>query len=268
MKLRDYESIAGRDVIDELYLIAEKLKGKKIQNINSTAVGGGVAEILNRLVPFLQELGVDAFWDVIKGGDQFFKTTKKIHNALHGKEETLTPEECEHFLEINERNKNVLRPEADVFFIHDPQPAALVRYKKELGKRWVWRCHIDISVANQEVWRFIRSFVENYDGSIFSAPSFSFPLPIRQFLISPSIDTLSEKNRDLSEPEIESVLNKLNIYRDKPILTQISRFDFLKDPVGGIEVYQLVKKYVDCQLILAGGTADDDPESTEVLLKG
>ncbi|HLD56363.1 MAG TPA: glycosyltransferase [Candidatus Omnitrophota bacterium] len=267
MKLRDYESIVGRDVIDELYLIAEKLKGKKIQNINSTAVGGGVAEILNRLVPFLQELGVDASWDVIKGGDQFFKITKKIHNALHGKEETLTPEECEHFLEINERNKNVLRPEADVFFIHDPQPAALVRYKKELGKRWVWRCHIDISVANQEVWRFIRSFVENYDGSIFSAPSFSFPLPIRQFLISPSIDPLSEKNRDLSEEEIESVLNKLNIYRDKPILTQISRFDFLKDPVGGIEVYQLVKKYVDCQLILAGGTADDDPESTEVLLK-
>jgi len=267
MKLRDYESIVGRDVIDELYLIAEKLKGKKIQNINSTAVGGGVAEILNRLVPFLQELGVDAFWDVIKGGDQFFKITKKIHNALHGKEETLTPEECEHFLEINERNKDVLRPEADVFFIHDPQPAALVRYKKELGKRWVWRCHIDISVANQEVWRFIRSFVENYDGSIFSAPSFSFPLPIRQFLISPSIDPLSEKNRDLSEEEIESVLNKLNIYRDKPILTQISRFDFLKDPVGGIEVYQLVKKYVDCQLILAGGTADDDPESTEVLLK-
>jgi len=267
MKLRDYESIVGRDVIDELCLIAEKLKGKKIQNINSTAVGGGVAEILNRLVPFLQELGVDASWDVIKGGDQFFKITKKIHNALHGKEETLTPEECEHFLEINERNKNVLRPEADVFFIHDPQPAALVRYKKELGKRWVWRCHIDISVANQEVWRFIRSFVENYDGSIFSAPSFSFPLPIRQFLISPSIDPLSEKNRDLSEEEIESVLNKLNIYRDKPILTQISRFDFLKDPVGGIEVYQLVKKYVDCQLILAGGTADDDPESTEVLLK-
>src|SRR3990167_259650 len=130
MKLRDYESIIGRDVIEELYLIAEKLKGKKIQNINSTAVGGGVAEILNRMVPFLQEMGVNASWDVIKGGEEFFKITKKIHNALHGRGEAITPQECEHFLEINERNKDVLKPETDIYFIHDPQPVALVRNKK------------------------------------------------------------------------------------------------------------------------------------------
>jgi trehalose synthase len=267
MKLKDYEPIVGADVIEELRLVAQKLEGKKIQNINSTAVGGGVAEILNRMIPFLQELDIDASWDVIKGGDQFFKITKKIHNALHGKEETLSKEERDHFLEINERNKNVLRPDADIFFIHDPQPAGLVRYKQEHGKRWIWRCHIDISVANKEIWEFVRSFVESYDGSVFSAPGFSFPLPIRQFLISPSIDPLSEKNRELSKKEINSVFSKLKVPRDKPIITQVSRFDYLKDPLGVIETYRLVKKHIDCQLILAGGTADDDPESAEVLAK-
>lgn len=265
MILKDYESVVGKDVIDELYLIASRLKGKKIQNINSTAVGGGVAEILNRMVPFLKELEIDASWDVIKGGEEFYKITKKIHNSLHGKGDAITPAEQEHFLEINERNKSVLNPDADIYLIHDPQPGALIKYKKEFGKRWVWRCHIDISVAVPEMWQFVRSFVEQYDASVFSAPSFSFPLTIRQFLISPSIDPLSEKNRELTEEEIQNVLDKLQIARDKPILTQVSRFDYLKDPVGVIEVYKRVKKHTDCQLILAGGTADDDPESAEVL---
>lgn len=267
MKLQDYESVIGKDNLDELFLIAERLRGKKIQNINSTAVGGGVAEILNRMVPFLQEMGIDASWGVIKGGEEFFKVTKKIHNALHGKGEAITPEERALFCETNERNRDVLRPDADIYFIHDPQPAALVRNKKELGKRWIWRCHIDISVADPDTWQFVRSFVTDYDASVFSAPSFSFPLPIRQFLISPSIDPLSEKNRELTDQEIQNVLAKLKITSDKPIVTQISRFDYLKDPIGVIEAYQLVKRNVDCQLILAGGTAADDPESTEVLAK-
>ena len=263
--LKEYEPITGPQVIDELFLLAEKTKGLTVQNVNSTAVGGGVAEILNRMVPLLRELGVNAKWDVIKGGEKFYKVTKKFHNALHGKAENIGPEDFTVFLETSEMNNQSMELGADVYFIHDPQPIALVNRKEMQKGKWIWRCHIDVSEPDQRVWSFLRPFIDRYDSSVFSAPSFSQELPIRQFLIPPSIDPLSDKNKELSEETIASVLNKFNLDPGKPMITQVSRFDYLKDPIGVIEAFEIVQRYIDCQLVIAGGEATDDPESVEVL---
>lgn len=265
VNIKDYENIVGKDTIEELYMIAEKLKGKSIQNINSTAVGGGVAEILSRMIPLLQNLGIDAHWDVIKGGDKFFNITKKIHNGLHGVDVHLTDEEIEIFLEANRQNIKELNLYGDIIFVHDPQPIALIEKKSEIGKKWLWRCHIDFSNPKEQIWLFLKNYIEQYDASVFSAPSFAKELKIKQILISPSIDPLSDKNRQLSDEEIKSVFNKFKINMEKPVITQISRFDYLKDPLGVIKAYKLVKKYIDCQLVLAGGGATDDPEGEKVL---
>jgi len=263
VKIEDYAPIVGESVIDDLRLLAEKLKGKLVQHVNSTAVGGGVAEILSRMVPLLTELGVTTRWDVIKGGEQFFEVTKKFHNALHGKPEELTQQDFNIFLDTSRKNIDELDTCGDIVFIHDPQPIALI--KKRAGNKWLWRCHIDVSNPDDRVWKFLMDFITLYDSTVFSAPSFSRRLPIRQFLIPPSIDPLSDKNKELPPEIIDAVLRKYTIQKDKPIVTQISRFDRLKDPLGVIEAYVLVKKYIDCQLILAGGGATDDPEGLKVL---
>lgn len=262
-KIEEYIPLVGQAIMDDLKLLAEKLKGKVIQNINSTAVGGGVAEILSRIVPLLKELGVDARWDLIKGGEQFFEVTKKFHNALHGRPAQIEEKDFEIFMETSQMNIEEVNIYGDIVFIHDPQPIALI--KKKSTNKWVWRCHVDVSQPNQRVWQFLRDFVDNYDASVFSAPAFSQKLSVRQFLISPSIDPLSDKNKELSQEAIDSALGKYNIPKDKPIITQISRFDRLKDPLGVIAVYRQVKRYIDCRLVLAGGSATDDPEGLEVL---
>lgn len=261
--IEEYIPIVGQSVIDDLRLIAKELKGKVIQHINSTSVGGGVAEILNRMVPLHKELGVDTRWDLIKGGEQFFEVTKKFHNALHGRREEINQSDFDVFLQTSQKNIEEVNIYGDIIFVHDPQPISLI--KKRTDNKWIWRCHIDVSNPNQKVWKFLQDFIVNYDSAVFSAPAFSQKLPIRQFLISPSIDPLSDKNKELPQETINSVLEKYGIIEDKPIITQISRFDRLKDPVGVIEAYQQVKKYIDCQLILAGGTAADDPEGIRVL---
>lgn len=257
-----YIPIAGRGVIDDLRTLAEKLKGKVIQHVNSTAVGGGVAEILNRMIPLLQELGVATQWDVIKGGEKFFEVTKKFHNALHGRTENLSEDDFAVFMETSINNINEMKIIGDIIFIHDPQPIALVQKKSE--NKWIWRCHVDVSNPDHTVWEFLYSFIARYDAAVFSSPEFSQKLPVRQFLIAPSIDPLSDKNKELPEDAINTVLEKYNIVKNKPIVTQISRFDRLKDPIGVLEAYKQVKKYVDCQLILAGGGAADDPEGISV----
>jgi len=265
VNIADYEPIVGKSAIEELKLVAAKLSGKVVQNINSTFTGGGVAEILSSMVPLLGQLGVDARWNVIKGDGAFFQVTKKFHNALHGRDERITPEDYAVFQETTQKNIGEMELYGDILFIHDPQPVGLIARKKELGKKWIWRCHIDVSHPNEEVWGFIQPLVVQYDAAVFSAPSFSCDLPIRQFLISPSVDPLSDKNRELPAETIDSVLAKYGIPKDKPIITQVSRFDYLKDPVGVIEAFEMVKKSVDCRLVLAGGTATDDPESDKVL---
>ena len=261
----DYEPIVGRSTIEELRVLADKLSGKIIQNINSTATGGGVAEILEHLVPLLNQLGVDTRWQVMQGSDEFFEVTKKFHNALHGKSESISDEDFSLFLEVSRRNLNELSFFGDLIFIHDPQPVALISKKKEIGRRWLWRCHIDVSNPDKRVWDFLRGFIVDYDAAVFSAPNFAQRLPIRQFLISPSIDPLSDKNKELSSKTIDSVLAKYGLTLDKPMIVQISRFDRLKDPLGVIRAFEMAKKSVECQLVLAGGAAADDPESEVVL---
>jgi trehalose synthase len=265
MQIDDYQSVVGEAVIRDLRLLGEKLKGKVIKNINSTAVGGGVAEILNRMVPLLKEMGVDAQWDVIKGDNRFYEVTKKMHNALHGAPVDFTDADIQTYWDAQESNLGQMNLDGDIIFIHDPQPAGLVKKKKQLGNKWVWRCHIDLSERSEKVWSMLQPLVEQFDASVFSAPSFSQALSIRQVLIAPSIDPLAEKNKDLPEDYIDSILDRYQIPKDKPLVTQVSRFDRLKDPVGVIDAYRLAKQYLDCQLLLVGGSATDDPEGAEVL---
>jgi len=264
-RIDDYRKIVGDEIIDELYLLAQKLKGISIQNINSTPSGGGVAEILSRIVPLMQELGVNIWWDVMEAEEEFFSITKKIHNRLHGVDIPLSKKELEHFLEVNYQNALKIKKWADIVFIHDPQPIALIKIKRKLKNKWIWRCHIDFSSPCRDIWLFLKKFIEKYDVSVFSAPIFSRPLSIRQVLIPPSIDPLSDKNKELEAHFIDEILNRFGIDKEKPIITQISRFDYLKDPIGVIKAFNLAKKYVDCQLVLAGGGARDDPEGKKVL---
>ncbi|HYW42516.1 MAG TPA: glycosyltransferase [Bryobacteraceae bacterium] len=265
IQLQDYQETVGPGVIEELRVLAGRVAGKRMQHINSTPVGGGVAEILTRLVPLLRELGVDASWDVIKGDQAFFSVTKAFHNALHGKTEEITDAMYEIFRANTEMNLREINFTGDVVFVHDPQPAGLILRKKEIGRRWVWRCHIDVSAPQPSVWEFLRPYIEQYDAAIFSMPDFSRQLPVVQFRVAPSIDPLADKNKPLENAYVTKVLEKYQIDPSKPILTQISRFDRFKDPLGVIAAYRLVKKRHRCQLVLAGGGAPDDPEGEEVL---
>lgn len=265
MRLEDYEPIVGPGTIDELRLLGRQLAGRRIVTINSTAVGGGVAEILNRMVPLGAQLGVDIRWEVIKGGEDFFAVTKRIHNALHGKTEPFTARDREVFRATTEQNLGAIDLDADIVFIHDPQPIGLVAARQRRSSAWVWRCHIDLSSPQRDVWDFLAESAVDYDAAVFSAPQFARDLPMPQVMIAPSIDPLSDKNRELGPDEINAVLDRLQVPRDKPIVTQVSRFDRLKDPVGVIEAFKQAQRYNDCRLVLAGGGATDDPEGAEVL---
>ncbi len=261
--LDSYEPIVGREIVDELKLLARRLQGKKVLMVNSTAVGGGVAEILHRAVPMLNQLGILTEWKIIEGDEAFFQTTKTFHNMLQGQKGDLSPENFDHYLEINEMNKEIVEGDYDYVVIHDPQPAALIKYRRGDAK-WIWRCHIDLSSPNEQVWDFLRPLVDKYDAAIFSDPSFSRELSIPQYRFYPCIDPLSDKNIDLSQEYIESVFEKFGIPRDKPILTQVSRYDPWKDPVGVIKTFFLVRKHVDCRLLMVGDKAADDPETTAI----
>jgi trehalose synthase len=224
-----------------------------------------VAEILNQLIPLMNELEVSTKWEVITGGNDFFEVTKGFHNALHGGEYNLTKEAKEIFLHYNEQNRQRMEFVEDLVVIHDPQPAGLIASKQNTRGKWIWRCHIDLSNPHPDVWGFLRPMVDQYDAAIFSSPSFARQLSIPQYLFYPCIDALSEKNKELDESYLNKVCDDFGIDRKRPVVTQISRFDRLKDPVGVIQAYKLAKKYVDCQLVLAGGGASDDPEGAVVL---
>jgi trehalose synthase len=255
----------GAAELNELRFLARELKNKTVKVVNSTAVGGGVAEMLNRLVPLLSELEVSTHWDVITGGNDFFEVTKAFHNALHGSDYQLTKQAQEIFLMYNEQNRQRMQFTEDVIVIHDPQPAALVNARDGSRGRWVWRCHLDLSNPHPQVWGFLRPFIERYDATIFSSQSFARQLPIPQYLFYPCIDPLSQKNKELDDSFIQRVCDEFGIDRKRPIVTQVSRFDRLKDPLGVVKAYQQARKYVDCQLVLAGGGASDDPEGATVL---
>ena len=265
LALESYLTLLGSAEINELRALAGALKPPaEVLMVNSTAVGGGVAEILDRLVPLARELGVSIRWEVITGGTEFFEITKAIHNALHGGPFELGPEAFDVFLACNEKNRSRLNLDSPFVIIHDPQPLPLIAGRRRGDAPWVWRCHIDLSHPNPQVWRFLKPYVERYDGAVFSSPAFAQQLPIPQYLFYPSIDPLSDKNRELSREFVDGVLDRFGIDRGRPIITQISRFDRLKDPVGVVRAWKIVKRYFDCQLVLAGGGATDDPEGAVV----
>ena len=264
--LEDYAPIVGEPEILELRELARRLAGRRVKMVNSTAVGGGVAEILNRLVPLMEEVKVPTHWEVITGGEKFYNVTKAFHNALHGAPYDAAPDGFETFLATNEENRRRMHFEEDFVVIHDPQPVGLIAERDPASRQhWIWRCHIDLSNPNPQVWNFLKPWVERYDASLFSSPQFTRGLRIPQYLFYPTIDPLADKNRDLDDEFVRSVLEQFQVDPARPILTQISRFDRLKDPLGVIRAYRLVKKYEDCQLVLAGGSATDDPEGAAVL---
>ena len=259
-----YRDIAAPGTVDLGHRVSEGLKGKTLLHVNSTRWGGGVAEMLHRLLPLFEDLGIDTKWDVIEGAPEFYQVTKAFHNALQGQSQTITAEMYDAYLKVNKKNGRRMDLNADMVVIHDPQPAPLI-YKKKKGSKWLWRCHIDASRPQRNVWNFLKKYVSQYDGAIFSLPGFAQKLDIPQYLLYPSIDPLSDKNKDLTQDEIRDVLRKYQIPDDKPMILQVSRFDRFKDPVGVIEAYKMVKKFNDCCLVLAGGGAADDPEGAQVL---
>lgn len=263
--LDDYTNILGKAEVAELRTLASRLGKRSVQMVNSTAVGGGVAEMLTRIVPLLQELELPVRWDVITGGDDFFAVTKAFHNALHGGSYDLPDQSFQTFLNYSDQNRARMRFDSEFVMIHDPQPAALIDARPNGSGHWIWRCHIDLSRPNKKVWDFLAPYVTKYDCAIFSSPEFSRKLPMPQYLFYPSIDPLADKNRELDPEYVNEVIQRFGIDRERPILTQISRFDRLKDPLGVVRAYQIVKRYVDCQLVLAGGGASDDPEGEAVL---
>jgi trehalose synthase len=290
MRIEDYSPMAGRAAVDELKSLGEDLKGEKVLHINSTYIGGGVAELLKTIVPMMSALGLKADWKVIKGDAEFFEITKKIHNALHGAEVELNPDMLEKYIEINEQNARELDLVKDFIFIHDPQPAPLINFREKYGK-WIWRCHIDISAPNLGTWLFLSKIINKYNAVVIHIPEYAkSDLLVQQHVIPPSIDPLSEKNIDLPESYIEKILRKYDIDPEMPIVTQVSRFDRLKDPAGVFKAFEIAKSNISTfdfghlldkrafafdvfrsaryrtflQLILVGGTATDDPEGERV----
>ena len=267
--IRDYAPVTGQDVIDHLYQLSSPLKGLKVVHVNSTRLGGGVAEILVKLVPLMQELGIDTRWEVIRGEEKFYECTKNFHNGLQGKHTPMGDALLRVYEDTNAENAEELRAvleEADIVFIHDPQPLPLLKSCPKRKGKWIWRCHIDLSHPYRSVWKYLRKFVLDYDASVFSLADFAQPLPHNLYLIPPSIDPLSEKNMDLPESEVLAVREKFDVDPDRPMMLQVSRFDRFKDPVGVIRAYRLAKTFApSLQLVLAGGAATDDPEGEAVL---
>jgi len=267
-RLLEYRPIVGDPVLGQLFQLASGLRGMSLVHVNSTKIGGGVAEILAWMVPLFKELGIDTSWEVVEGNGEFFNTTKMFHNGLQGNPVNFNRAAIRAYEETSEANAERLRPileNADAVIIHDPQPARMLKLCPDRKGKWIWRCHIDASHPFRPIWKYLREQVDDFDASVFSMPTFAKHLGHPQFIIAPSIDPLSEKNREIAQSEIRGAFAKFNIDPERPLLVQISRFDRFKDPVGVIRAFRMVKDFSPAQLILAGGGATDDPEGAAVL---
>lgn len=262
-ELDEYREVAPKGTIDFLLRLSELVRGRKFLHINAVRYGGGTAEVLRRIVPMMTALGIEARWEVIAGDQEFFEVSTKMSNALQGREQSLTDEMYHHYLHLNRRSAKALNMDADLIMVYDHQPAPLVEDRKD--GHWVWRCQLDIARPQRRMWRFLRRYIVKYDAAIFSLPEFAQRLPIPQFVIYPAIDPLSDKNRELHKNEVNRILDRLEIPRDKPILLQMAKFDRFRDPVGAVTAYRLVKKHHHCRLVLAGGGVAHDPEGEAVL---
>src|SRR6266540_2181384 len=257
-----YAASAGEEVVAQLRELASGLEGARVLHLSATPYGGGVAEILRSEIPLLRDLGISADWQLITGDDAFFKVTKRMHNGLQGASGPLTLAEQETYLTYSARNAGLLVDDYDVVVVHDPQPLAVASLREDGRSRWVWRCHIDTSEPDPEVWEFVRPFVGIYDAAVFTLGGFvprDFPVPVE--IIPPAIDPESPKNIDLPEHLARRVLEWIGVDTDRPLVTQVARFDPWKDPGGVIAAYRLAREEVPgLQLALAGSMALDDPE--------
>ncbi|HSC20945.1 MAG TPA: glycosyltransferase [Solirubrobacterales bacterium] len=270
--LSDYTHVVGKDLTEQIRRLAEPLKGKRVLHVSATAFGGGVSEILYTLVPLMRDVGVDAHWHVIFGKEEFYNATKLLHNSLQGAEETLSDEQWAIFDEINAMNAEGLQGEWDVVIVHDPQPIGLLRGAKEKGDNWIWRCHIDLSTPNPAPIERLLPMIEEYDASVWHMEQY-VPKEMGRHreavrICPPAIDPLSPKNMAFSPEDAAFVCRQFGIDVDRPLITQVSRFDPWKDPIGVIDAYRQVTEQVpEAQLAMVGSMATDDPEGMEYFQK-
>jgi trehalose synthase len=265
--IEHYKDAAGTDAIAELRTLASSLSGARILHLNATPYGGGVAEILRSEIPLLRDLGIEADWKVITGDEAFFSVTKNIHNGLQGAPRRLTPTERETYITYSTRNAQLLEEQYDLIVIHDPQPLALLHFHGENAAKWVWRCHVDTSEPNPQVWDFLCPYLSGYAAAVFSLESFVPPdFPVEHVeVMPPGIDPESPKNIELKPTTARRLLQWIGVEVDKPLVTQVSRFDPWKDPVGVMAAYRLIREEVPgLQLALVGSMALDDPEGWEI----
>ena len=265
--LNNYRSLVTEEKVEEIRKLAHELNGARILHLNATPYGGGVSELLRSVIPLLRDLGLHVDWKIIFGDEKFFSVTKSFHNALQGAKFILNDELIEVYLSYNSRNAQLLEEQYDYIVVHDPQPLALLHFKGSGNSKWVWRCHIDTSEPNREVWNFLKPFAEEYDAAIFTMGKFvppDFQLA-RISIIPPAIDPLSPKNMPIPASLCRRVISWVGVDLRKPLLTQVSRFDPWKDPLGVIDVYRMVKEDIpDLQLALVGSMALDDPEAWHI----
>lgn len=263
-RLVDYRNIVGESKISEIYRKGSRLSKFHILEINSTYYGGGVAEILRNSIPLFNEIGVDVGWRAMIGTRDFFEITKKFHNALHGEKINLTKMKKEMYEGTSEEFSSFTHVNHDLVIVHDPQPLPLITFYRK-HQPWIWRCHVDLSNPGEEVWDYLKSFILAYDRNVYQMEEFAVGGCSNEYsIIQPSIDPLTTKNQELDDATVEKYLHRANIDTSRPVISQISRFDKWKDPSGVLEVYKRVKEEMDCQLVMAGSMATDDPEGQEI----
>jgi trehalose synthase len=264
IELEDYEKLVGAETIGRIRKKAEPLKDLHVVNVNSTYYGGGVAELLSSMSLLMNSVGIKTGWRIIQGAPDFFSITKKMHNALQGDEINLSGRKMEIYEEVIYENavRNHLESH-NLVIIHDPQPLPMIKHYKKNGP-WIWRCHIDLTNPNKELWEYLAPTIEKYDAVIFSLKEYAQNLKTPQLFFMPAIDPFKIKNRDLSEEETRDRLKHYDIPTDLPLVAQVSRFDRWKDPEGVIEAFKLARKEVKATLVLLGNVATDDPEGAEV----
>ena len=264
--LKEYRKIVGEEIIEKIHEKAKKLFKKHIVCVSSTHQGGGVAEILNSLIFLFNEVGIKFGWRILHGTPDFFTITKKFHNSLQGAGIHLSENKKRIYTETNKRFSLFNHLDHDLVVVHDPQPLPLIEFYDK-KQPWIFRCHIDLSNPSPELWKYLKSFIEKYDELVVSTEEYKKILTIPQTIIHPAIDPLSHKNRQVEKKTIEKYLAKNGINLKKPIISQISRYDIWKDPEGVIKIFDRVKKEVDCQLVLLGNAATDDPEGVKIYSK-
>ncbi len=262
----DYIKIIGRKNFDNLREKVDRLSGKHLVCISSTYNGGGVAEILDSAITFLNQMGLEVGWRIFHGSPDFFTVTKKFHNALQGEKINLSEQKKRIYYDVNRRFSIITHIEHDLVMVHDPQPLPLIDFYHKTCP-WIFRCHIDLSMPNQEVWNYLKHFILKYDHFVVSLDAYKQDLQIPQTVIHPAIDPLTSKNKEVSEEDVNKYLRKFDIDRERPIISEISRFDKWKDPMGLLDVFEMVRNKMDCQLVILGSLAADDPEGQGIYQK-